>query len=424
MKWVVRVVVSLVLSGLTAGGYVMVQMVHSLPRLDGQLTLPGLSASVQVNRDSADVLHIQAASAVDAWRALGFVHAQERGWQLEFNRRLMHGELSEILGPATLETDKLMRTLGIVQAARVQLDGLSPESRQALQAYSEGIAAAHASGAAGQSPEFRLLHVKAGGQGGQPWAPEDSVAWSLMMALDLGGNWGNEAARFSLLQVLDTEQLWQLMPPYQGEPPATRIDLARLYRGLGTYATAPAPVSQQTASDAVALWSRDWVRDMGTLDGKGSNNWVIPGSRTPSGQPLLANDPHLALSAPAIWYFAHLQAPAQRGSQPALDVMGATLPGLPFVVLGRTPGVAWGDAEKAQWRTRQRKQRSYAEDVLTRIDALRARFDVLQYGELDYAEDGRYPLFALRSRTSQTMPSGTDSPSAAKINQSGSACMA
>ena len=341
MKWIGRVLVALVVLALTAGGVLMAQMVNSLPRLDGELTLPGLGAPVQVNRDAADVLHVQAKSALDAWRALGFVHAQERGWQLEFNRRLMHGELSEILGPATLDTDKLMRTLGILQAARRQLQGLSSASRQALQAYSEGIAAAHASGMAGHSPEFLILGTKAGGQGGQPWTPEDSVAWSLMMALDLGGNWGNEAARFSLSQVLSTEQLWQLMPPYVGEAPATRVGLANLYRELGAYASASEKTSQVRADDAVTAWSREWVRDLGTLDGKGSNNWVIPGKHTISGKPLLANDPHLALSAPAIWYFAHLQAPAH-GDHPALDVIGATLPGLPFVVLGRTTGVAWG----------------------------------------------------------------------------------
>jgi len=341
MKWIGRVLVALVVLALTAGGVLMAQMVNSLPRLDGELTLPGLGAPVQVNRDAADVLHVQAKSALDAWRALGFVHAQERGWQLEFNRRLMHGELSEILGPATLDTDKLMRTLGILQAARRQLQGLSSASRQALQAYSEGIAAAHASGMAGHSPEFLILGTKAGGQGGQPWTPEDSVAWSLMMALDLGGNWGNEAARFSLSQVLSTEQLWQLMPPYVGEAPATRVGLANLYRELGAYASASEKTSQVRADDAVTAWSHEWVRDLGTLDGKGSNNWVIPGKHTISGKPLLANDPHLALSAPAIWYFAHLQAPAH-GDHPALDVIGATLPGLPFVVLGRTTGVAWG----------------------------------------------------------------------------------
>ena len=346
MKWIGRACVALVVLLLTAGGALMVQMMRSLPQLDGQRQLAGLGAAVQVSRDAADVLHIRAANAADAWRALGFVHAQERGWQLEFNRRLMRGELSEILGPATLDTDKLMRTLGLMQAARQQLAGLSETSRLALQAYSEGVVAAHASGAAGHSPEFRLLGVKAGGQGGQAWTPEDSMAWALMMALDLGGNWGNEAARFSLAQVLSTEQLWQLMPPYSGEAPATAVDLARLYRELGVYAgraSAPAQASAHASAhaNALAAWSQDWVRDMGTLDGKGSNNWVIPGKRTTSGKPLLANDPHLALSAPAIWYFAHLQAPAQ-GALPALDVIGATLPGLPAVVLGRTAGVAWG----------------------------------------------------------------------------------
>ena len=122
---------------------------------------------------------------------------------------------------------------------------------------------------------------------------------------------------------------------------ATRVDLATLYRELGAYAPASEKTSQVRADDAVTAWSHEWVRDLGTLDGKGSNNWVIPGRHTISGKPLLANDPHLALSAPAIWYFAHLQAPAH-GDHPALDVIGATLPGLPFVVLGRTTGVAWG----------------------------------------------------------------------------------
>lgn len=341
MAWLWRILVVLVVMALAAGGVLMAQMQRSLPQLDGRLALPGLTAPVQVTRDAADVLHIQASNAGDAWRALGFVHAQERGWQLEFNRRLMRGELSEILGPATLDTDKLMRTLGIMRVARQQMAGLSERTRQALAAYSAGIAAAHASGAAGRSPEFRLLGVRAGGEGAAPWTAEDSVGWSLMMALDLGGNWGNEAARFSLAQVLSTEQLWQLMPPYPGEPPASRVDLARLYRELGAYAPMAVQQSQQATPQALAAWSQEWVRDIGTLDGKGSNNWVVPGSRTTSGKPLLANDPHLALSAPAIWYFAHLQAPAQ-GAQPGLDVMGATLPGLPFVVLGRTAGVAWG----------------------------------------------------------------------------------
>ena len=346
MKWIARLVLALVVGVLVLGGVVAVQTLHSLPQLSGQRPLSGLSQAVQVRRDASDVTHIQGATALDVWRALGFVHAQERGWQLEFNRRLMRGELSEILGPSTLDTDKLMRTLGILEVAKRQLQSLSPQTRAALQAYSEGIVQAHASGAAGRSPEFRLLGTRGGGLQGPAWTPEDSVGWSLMMALDLGGNWGNEFARFSALQVLPTERLWQFMPPYPGEPAATRVDLAALYQSLGAHASqAKAPSAAGPSPSALAQWSAEWVRDLGTLDGKGSNNWVVHGSRSASGKPLLANDPHLALSSPAIWYFARLQAPAGMLAgqhHPALDVVGATLPGMPFVVLGRTRGVAWG----------------------------------------------------------------------------------
>ena len=346
MKWLARVGLVALMALLVAGGVVNVAALRSLPQLDGQLNLKGLGADVKVTRDASDVTHIEAASALDAWRAIGFIHAQERGWQLEFNRRLMRGELSEILGAATLDTDKLIRTLGIMQTAREQLKGLSEPTRAALQAYSEGIAQAHAVGAAGGSPEFRILGVKAGGAAGTPWTPEDSVGWALMMALDLGGNWGNEFARFSASQVLNHEQLWDLMPGYPGEDRATWWNLPSLYEQLGAHASIPKTAKLQALpTSAVAQWSQDWVRDVGTLDGKGSNNWVVPGSRTASGKPLLANDPHLALSAPAIWYFAHLKAPAGEVGgvkHPALDVIGATLPGMPFVVLGRTQGVAWG----------------------------------------------------------------------------------
>ncbi len=341
MIWFGRLVLMLVIALLGAGAWVSVSMVRSLPKLDGQWGMTGLAAPVHVRRDASDVTHIEARTPLDAWRALGFVHAQERAWQMEFNRRLMRGELSEILGNATVDTDRLMRTLGIMRAAERQLARLPAATRSALQAYAEGVQAAHRSGAAGLSPEFRLLGVKPG-----PWTPVDSVGWALMMALDLGGNWGQEAARFAAAQRLSNAQLWQLMPAYPGEEPATKTDLAALYAGLGAYAR-DTPVTESPGRPATALaqWSQDWVRDVGIVEGKGSNNWVVAGSRTASGKPLLANDPHLALSSPAIWYFARLKAPAGNlpGGQahPELDVTGATLPGLPFVVLGRTAGVAW-----------------------------------------------------------------------------------
>jgi penicillin G amidase len=347
MKWIGRLVLLLLAVVLVAGGVLAVNLLRSMPQLDGQLKLAGLSGHVTISRDAADVTRIEGASVLDTWRALGFVHAQERGWQLEFNRRLMRGELSEILGAATLDTDKLMRTLGIIGMAQKQLKGLSPATQAALQAYSEGIQNAWQSGAVRPSLEFKILGTVAGGSKDQAWSPEDSLGWALMMALDLGGNWGQEFARLSASQVLNHEQLWQLLPPYPGEKPATMVDLPALYAELGVYAPKSNTASvSEPAPKALAQWSADWVRDVGILEGKGSNNWVVPGSRTVSGKPLLANDPHLALSSPAIWYFAHLKAPAGQlpggHRHPALNVIGATLPGLPFVVLGRTQGVAWG----------------------------------------------------------------------------------
>ncbi|MFT3721257.1 penicillin acylase family protein [Pseudorhodoferax sp.] len=345
MVWLGRLATVLVLAALAVLVALGLYVWRSFPALDGRLQLPGLQAEVRVLRDAADVTHLQAGTPRDAWFALGFVHAQERGWQLEFNRRVMHGTLSEILGEATLETDKLIRTLGIMPAARRQFERLAPQAQAALQAYAAGVRAFYAHRTQALSPEFLVLGVRPGEQG-PAWEAEDCVGWSLMMALDLGGNWGNEFARLSSAQVVDTQRLWELFPPYPGEPPATDVDLAALYRGLGVYRASPpaAPAKNgQAGPPAIApalhaaaqAWSRAFVRDAGLAEGKGSNAWVVSGARTASGKPLLANDPHLGLSAPAIWYVARLQAPG-------LDVAGATLPGLPFVVLGRTRTAAWG----------------------------------------------------------------------------------
>lgn len=364
MKWIRRAAWALLALVVLIASAAAVLVQRSLPALDGERTLPGLSAGVSVRRDASDVTHIKAQSTPDAWRALGWVHAQERGWQLEFNRRVMHGALSEVLGGATLETDRLMRALGVIRNAQAQFDGLPTEAKQALQAYSDGINAFHAGASQVLPPEFHILGVKPG-----LWTPQDSVGWAIMMALDLGGNWGNEFARLSAASVLPTERLWQLLTPYPGEPPASATDLAGLYRGLGLYRQGDSTIktgaiydhstlafagfdayfakwlAPQLAND-LARWSSDFSRDAGTVEGKGSNNWVVAGSHTTTGKPLLANDPHLGLSAPAIWYFARLQAPASRaadGSTVAgVDAIGATFPGLPFVVLGRTAKVAWG----------------------------------------------------------------------------------
>ncbi|MGE4335761.1 MAG: penicillin acylase family protein [Pigmentiphaga sp.] len=325
------VLLALLLLAAAAAG---IQIWRMLPPTSGSIALPGLVAPVAVGRDAGNVVHIRAESSRDAWFSLGYMHAQERGWQLEFNRRLMHGTLSEVLGPATLEVDKLIRTLGIMQAAHQQMQDLPPDVLTVLQAYSDGVAAFRTHGRQASPPEFTLLGVAPGG-----WDPIDSVAWTLMMALDLGGNWGTEFARLSAAAVLDNTMLWQLFPPYEGETPASEIDLPAFYRELGVYLPQATRVSETPAINAFgdhaqAAWHRSFVADLGSPGGKGSNNWAVTGERSATGLPLLANDPHLELSAPAIWYVASLEAPD-------LKVAGATIPGLPFVVLGRTEGAAW-----------------------------------------------------------------------------------
>lgn len=369
MAWMKRTAVGLVAVALLAGTGAAVYVQRSFAVVDGKLAVQGLAQPVQVQRDASDVTHLRASTPQDAWFAMGYVHAQERTWQLEFNRRVMHGELSEVFGSATLETDKLMRALDIVGVARRQYAGLPPYAKEALQAYSNGIRAFHGNRPQALPPEFLILGAQPGGARGAVWEPEDSVGWALMMALDLGGNWGSEFARLSLARTLDTDRLWQLMPPYPGEKPAASADLAAMYRQLGVYraggsgstAAGPGPAAEDVAgvagrqaqgplsrqvSAGMLAWSEELTRNAGTNEGKGSNNWVIAGSRTVSGKPLLANDPHLGLSAPAIWYFAGLQAPAGQAADGTpiapIDAVGATLPGLPFVVLGRTDKVAWG----------------------------------------------------------------------------------
>lgn len=171
--------VAVVGSALLAGSAVAIYAVRVQPVLDGQLTLAGLEQPVRVRRDEADITHISAFTPQDLWRALGHVHAQERGWQLEFNRRLMHGTLSEILGPATLDTDKLMRALDIRGAARRQYASLPANAREALQAYSEGIAAFYAALPMRQHPqvpEFMLLGTTPGG--GDSWPGRPRTAWA------------------------------------------------------------------------------------------------------------------------------------------------------------------------------------------------------------------------------------------------------
>ncbi len=285
----------------------------SLPQTAGVIALPGLAAPATVLRDRDGVPHIYGQTLDDANFALGYAHAQDRLWQMEMNRRVAQGRLSEILGPAALDADRFLRTLGIQQAAARALAAMDTDTLKLLGAYAAGVNAFLATNTKPLPPEFLVLGVHP-----EPWRPVDSLAWLKLMALDLSTNWREELFRLQLASRLTPKQIAEILPPYPGDRAVRLPDLRALYAGLDNAATTLAAYARQPLPE-----------------GAGSNNWVVSGARSHSGKPLLANDPHLGLSAPALWYLAHLEGGGVR-------VIGATFPGVPMVILGRNDRIAWG----------------------------------------------------------------------------------
>jgi penicillin amidase len=244
---------------------------------------------------------------------------------MEFNRRLAAGRLAEVLGASALPTDRFLRTLGVHRAAQRIYASLDDEHRALMDAYVDGVNAWLAVRSGPLPPEFVLTRAPAP----EPWTAADSIAWSLMMAWDLASySMRMELRRLRLAQRFTRAEIDDFYPPLTGEAPPATADYVELYRLLGAHRTA-GNANVRTAQNLIP------TAGFGEGDGLGSNNWVLSGRRTVSGKPLLANDPHLGLTAPSVWYFAALQAPG-------LAVIGATLPGLPGVVLGRNAHVAWG----------------------------------------------------------------------------------
>jgi len=305
----------------------VIYLISAQTNPSGKRIIQSLGDSVVITFDESDIPHIEAKSASDALFALGYLHASERSWQMEVNRRLASGRLSEILGKETMSIDRFTRTLGIKRAAEKQFDRYPVATKRLMQAYADGVNAGNASLGWALPVEYFLTGSKPG-----HWSPTDSVAWMLMMALDLGGNWHKELQRLELSQFLSTQQVWEVMPAYIPGEPVSHVDFAKMYRDINVFH--PNPLAREQKSKKLPATELAINEVPGGKDGIGSNNWALTGKLTASGKPLLANDPHLGLSAPAIWYMAHLEAPG-------LNVIGATLPGIPGVVLGRTDQLAW-----------------------------------------------------------------------------------
>lgn len=314
------ILLALVLATITAWLYVR----RASPNHDGEWSVQRVSAAVTIERDQHGIPTIKAANLVDAAYALGVVHAQDRLWQLETHRRIGSGRLAEAFGEAALESDRFLRALGVRRTAEQQWVQTKGESRSVLEAYAAGVNDTTRERTPARPPEMLILGVPK-----EPWTPQDSLAWATMMAWDLGGNWSNELLRLRLALKMPTERVHELVPPYPGDAPLSGIDLAALYRGLKLGSTMAHSGFEATIERMVAAAPPSGV------EGTGSNNWVVAGSRSATGAPLLANDPHLKLSAPALWYFVRIETPG-------LKVAGATMPGLPVIVLGQNDHMAWG----------------------------------------------------------------------------------
>jgi penicillin G amidase len=296
--------------------------ITTLPKTGGEIALAGLRADSSITRDSHGVVHIRSASHQDAVFSLGFVHGQDRLWQLEMHRRIGRAELAEMLGAPALQTDKFLRTLGVhVNAAKIYAN-LDAGTQQLLGAYADGINAAIGRTRENPvllSPEFLALSARPG-----LWTAQDVIAWQTMMAWELSGNMPRELLRMEMASRMSSEKLGQLLPT---DPVQQLPDLAALYSALKVM-----PLGQSSRLDVAGFLAS---LPPSAVEGIGSNQWVVSGKFTQSGKPLLANDPHLALTAPALWYLAHMSAPG-------LEVIGGTVPGLPFVIAGRSDFHAWG----------------------------------------------------------------------------------
>ena len=313
-RWIVRCLYGLAgLLGLAAIGLAgaLLWVRGSLPQSEGETIVSGLEGPVEILRDGHGLVTIKAGTEADGHFALGYAHAQDRLFQMEMMRRTGAGRLSEVIGEPTVRFDRYMRTLGFYRLAEANLATLDPEVQAALVSYTAGVNAFLADEDLILPPEFQLLRYRP-----EPWRPADSLVWGRLMAMQLSSNWHTEIQRLLLAADLTPAQIEFLWPDYPEDGPVT---LAALARGVDRAAL--------TRLTEIVPW--DWAPK------DASNSWVLSGAQTESGAPLLANDPHLSLSAPGTWYLARIETPA-------LTLTGATTPGVPFMVLGHNGRIAWG----------------------------------------------------------------------------------
>lgn len=280
------------------------------PLIEGELAMSSLDEQVLVTRDNIGVPHIEAQSDADLYRAQGFVQAQDRLFQMDLARRQASGRLAEVVGEAALSTDQFFLTFSLRDAAEKSYEGYSEEAKQVLAWYAEGVNDFIASAKKDDafSYEFTLL-----GYEPEEWTPVDSLTIGKYMAYDLGGNWSTLAIRHWALQNLEETKAQELFITYPDVSPA---------------------ILEANKESRVNVGMK-FPMEIMPHPFNGSNNWVVAGAKTASGEPLLADDPHLGLSTPSIWYQMHLKSPDQ-------NVSGVIFAGIPGIILGHNEEVAWG----------------------------------------------------------------------------------
>jgi penicillin amidase len=287
------------------------------PIVEGSVRVAGSRGPITVRRDRHGIAYVEAGSDHDAFFGLGFCQAQDRAFQLELLLRVSHGTLSEIVGPAMLDADRLARRIGFSRIGKAQLAACDDRTQEQLHAFALGVNAGMQSGRTKRPHELALLRADP-----TPFVPSDSLAIVQFLSFGLSSNWDAELMRLRVLRADGSAALLRLEASLDG----WRVDLEGGDRALSD-------VDLLHAAEAFAAGVSE-LRAHGVTSGA-SNNWVVSGSRTKSGRPLLANDPHLTPSLPAPWYLAHVRAPDWA-------VSGAFLTGQPMASIGHNEHGAWG----------------------------------------------------------------------------------
>ena len=320
--WLMRITLSVAAAAGLLVSFAYFFLSQSLPDYSKTVEFSHVTEEIEIVRDTANVPHIFGKNDQDTLFALGYVHAQDRLWQMTMLRRTAQGRLSELFGAETLTVDMVVRRLGIYSASRASLSALRPDTMAKLEAYAKGVNARLEEINLGNSgrgaPELFLFSNSIA-----PWSPTDSLAILKLMGLQLSSHLESEVLRARVSLILDDDLLKDLLPDVPGSGVAELNDFANMFPGL----------LKQHANVAMPKHSLSPFKSI-ALSGA-SNAWAALPGRSASRGTLLANDPHLGLTAPSIWYLARLE--LETGG-----VIGGTIPGLPVILVGRSASLGWG----------------------------------------------------------------------------------